>query len=159
MYVADLKARLGFKIDKRQLDRYERMLRNTHKRLNNAGDQVNKQIQRNTKTSVAGLNAVEKRLHKQRGQLWQLRQDYFKTNQAYKQGTISHERRSRLLNDINTQYRQQRSLVRDVNREVRNQPLRRLGETMRRPVRAVDRAGASRAGGTGRAAGARSLST
>ncbi|PWW33404.1 tape measure protein [Chromohalobacter israelensis] len=134
MNIAELKARLSYVIDDRNLRHFEKSLKDTHRNLNKAGESFKKQVRQSSKTQLAGLTAVEKRLNKQRGQLWQLRNDYFRVNQEFKAGNISHERRSRLLNDINYQYRQQRRHVRELNREVSRHPSRRLGKFLNQPV-------------------------
>ncbi|MGM0985564.1 MAG: tape measure protein [Pseudomonadota bacterium] len=151
--VADLKADLGFRIDYKKLREFERRLKDTHRRLNSAGERVTKDIRRNTKTQLGGLVAVEKRLNKHRGQLWQLRNDYWRTNQEFKKGNISHERRNRLLTEMHTRYSTLKRESIAANRAMAATPMGRAKQAYdsRRGV-----TGGSRSGGvrTGAAAGA-----
>ncbi len=145
--VASLFADLGFRVDHKKLQEFERRMKNTHKRLNATGERVTKDIKRNTKTQLGGLVAVEKRLNKHRGQLWQLRQDYWKTNQEFKRGNISHERRNRLLTEMHTKYRGLQKQARAANREIESNPIRRARRAFNnRPVRGSGGAGGVRSG-------------
>lgn len=124
--IGSLYAQLGFRVDNRKLREFEKSLKNTHRRLENSADRWKKNVQQNTKTQIAGINAVEKRLHKQRGQLWQIRNDYKRVNSEFHRGNLSIERRNRLLNDLNRAYRTQKGLVSDLNRQQRATPVGRL---------------------------------
>ncbi|MCL7942232.1 tape measure protein [Halomonas sp. ATCH28] len=103
--IASLFANLGFTIDTRNLDKFERSLTDTAKKVNRFGDGVRRSTAP-VKKQVAGITALQKRYNKLGGALSQVRQDFSKINQAYRAGDISLEKRKRLLTDINNRYRE-----------------------------------------------------
>ena len=76
MYVADLKARLGFRIDDRKLRQFENMLRNTQKKLEASGKRLQNSINGVTREQVNGLNRVDTKLQHQKKQLDEINRKY-----------------------------------------------------------------------------------
>lgn len=135
--IASLFAELGFRVDYRRLNDFERRLRDTHRRLNQVGERAQKSINRTTKAQTRGLTTVDRQLRSHQNELWKLRNAYFRTNQDYKRGTIDAQHRNRVLRETLTLYRQQQVRVRDLNREVIRSPLHRANTLLNTPARDV----------------------
>ena len=141
--IANLYASLGFKIeDRHKLKRFERDLRNLERRVRTYADAADKSFDRIRRNTSRGFTEVENKLWKQRNQLHEIRKDYMNINREYKNGNMDYAERSRLLQDINRQYRSQRDLVRSTQRAVNNQPYRRLGQLLNTPIAGAGAGGA-----------------
>ncbi|WP_280554356.1 tape measure protein [Halomonas sp. 25-S5] len=104
--MANLTANLNFRVDYKKLKEYEKRLGIAQKNIQKTGDKVQKAFTKGAKKQTAALTALERRYNRHRGDLQRIRNDYYKVNQAYREGNISLEKRSRLLNEIARDYRE-----------------------------------------------------
>ncbi|WP_168016603.1 tape measure protein [Halomonas salinarum] len=145
--IGSLYSELGFRVDFKKLRQYEKKLQQVNRNLNESGRRFQKQLQSNNKSTLQGFSAIEKRVNKHRGQLWQMRNDYRRINQEFHRGNISHERRSRMLREITHQYSEQKRHIRGINKEHSRSTLGRVQSTARALNQPVKGSGGVSAGG------------